>query len=265
MNFLNVLVFSLIASVQSMEIKKSTPVAGTKAASLPITYHGGPVMASVNVYLIWYGTWTNTQMNLATTFLNNIASNSWFKSELTYNTFTVMVKGSYVDKYSLGKSLNDGNIVQIVTGALSSKKLPTDSNGIYFVLTSQDVAQGQFCSSYCGYHNYAQYKGLAIKYSFVGNSARCISACAAQSVSPNGDAGLDGTLNVVAHELVETMSDPLLNAWYDANGWENADKCAWQFGTTSRLPSGARYNVAMGNLKFLLQMNWNRQKQTCNN
>jgi len=39
-------------------------------------------------------------------------------------------------------------------------------------------------------------------------------------------------VSVMAHELEETISDPNLNAWYDSTGAENADKCAWTFGTT---------------------------------
>ena len=39
--------------------------------------------------------------------------------------------------------------------------------------------------------------------------------------------------SVIAHELVEAVSDPQLNAWYDRRGYENADKCAWTFGSTT--------------------------------
>ena len=38
--------------------------------------------------------------------------------------------------------------------------------------------------------------------------------------------------SVIAHELEEAATDPDLNAWYDSRGYENADKCAWTFGTT---------------------------------
>ena len=48
---------------------------------------------------------------------------------------------------------------------------------------------------------------------------------AAQTTSPNGNPGVDGMASVVAHELEETLSDPNANAWYDASGAENADKC----------------------------------------
>jgi hypothetical protein len=36
---------------------------------------------------------------------------------------------------------------------------------------------------------------------------------------------------VSGHELSETVTDRHLNAWLDSNGQENADKCAWAFGT----------------------------------
>ena len=47
---------------------------------------------------------------------------------------------------------------------------------------------------------------------------------------------LDGFTIVVGHEIEETVTDPgaedvingvNLGGWYDATGWENADKCAW--------------------------------------
>jgi len=34
-------------------------------------------------------------------------------------------------------------------------------------------------------------------------------------------AGVDGLINILAHELAETISDPELNAWTDASGAEN--------------------------------------------
>jgi hypothetical protein len=62
--------------------------------------------------------------------------------------------------------------------------------------------------------------------------------------------------NIIAHELSEAATDPDLNAWYDFLGNENADKCAWKFGTESSAPNGSKYNVTFGSFKYLLQMNW---------
>ncbi len=78
--------------------------------------------------------------------------------------------------------------------------------------------------------------GTNIKYSFVGNANRCLNACCGQTTGPNGNAGVDGMVSVIAHELEETNTDPNLNAWYDANGAEDADKCAWTFGQSLSTP-----------------------------
>ena len=57
-------------------------------------------------------------------------------------------------------------------------------------------------------------------------------------------------------QLGSAIVDPDLNAWYDAAGAENADKCAWTFGTTSTATNGAKYNVTWGGTQFLIQQNW---------
>ena len=64
----------------------------------------------------------------------------------------------------------------------------------------------------------------------------------------------------IAHELVEAVSDPQLNAWYDSAGYENADKCAWTFGQAGpsgvrSLPNGSFYNMTLGGKNFLVQRN----------
>src|SRR5262249_19494737 len=85
------------------------------------------------------------------------------------------------------------------------------------------------------------------------NPDRCPSACAAQTTSPNSNAGADGMASMIAHELSEMVTDPDLNAWYDQRGNENGDKCAWNFGTTQRAPNGSRFNVTFGRMRYLGQ------------
>ncbi len=97
---------------------------------------------------------------------------------------------------------------------------------------------------------------MDVKYSIVGNPDRCPSACEAQTVSPNGDSGADGMASIMAHESEEAASDPDLNAWYDSNGLENADKCGWKFGPTTGTIGNGAYNQTLGGHNWLIQMNW---------
>jgi hypothetical protein len=61
--------------------------------------------------------------------------------------------------------------------------------------------------------------------------------------------------SIIAHELEEAATDPDLNAWYDSRGYENADKCAWTFGTESTASNGSKYNVTLGSRQYLIQQN----------
>jgi hypothetical protein len=56
-------------------------------------------------------------------------------------------------------------------------------------------------------------------------------------------------VSVIAHEMEESNTDPQLNAWYNAKGAEDADMCAWTFGSSQvRLPSGAYYNMTLNGI-----------------
>lgn len=231
-----------------------------------IFYHGGPLMlGTTNAYYIWYGNWSG---NLATTILANLASSiggsPYFNINTTYYdgsntsvTNAVHYATSTNDGYSQGTALSDAGVQAVVASAINGGHLPKDTNGVYFVLTSSDVNETSgFCTQYCGWHTHGTIAGSDIKYSFVGNPDRCPSACEAQTTGPNGNAGADGMASIIAHELQEAVTDPDLNAWYDRRGQENADKCAWTFGTTSTASNGSQYNVTLGGNRYLIQRNW---------
>jgi hypothetical protein len=225
-----------------------------------INYHGGPVMTStVNVHYIWYGDWSgNSATTILTDFANNIGGSNYYNINTTYYdannvhvSGAVNYAGSSNDSYSQGTSLSDNAIFSVVKSAIGNNT--PDPNGVYFVLTSADVtASSGFCTSYCGWHTH----GVDVKYSFIGNPDRCPSACSVQTTSPNGNAGADGMASIIVHELEEANTDPDLNAWYDHRGYENADKCAWTFGSTYTVSNGSTANVQLGSRDFLIQQNW---------
>src|SRR6266516_766712 len=234
-----------------------------------ITYHGGPLLGvvggnPVTAYYVWYGNWSgNSAVTILTDLMQNIAPSAYYNINTTYYNGSnahvvnaVTYGGSTTDNYSQGTSLSDSGVQAVVSAAITSGRLPNNPSGVYFVLTSADVNESSgFCTSYCGWHTYGTIAGSNIKYSFVGNPDRCPSACEAQTVGPNGNAGADGMASIIAHELEEAVTDPNINAWYQGRYQENADKCAWTFGSTYPA-NGAAANMQLGTRDYLIQQNW---------
>ena len=244
------------------------PTVGSTAAlssRSKLTNHGGQVITTPSAYVIWYGNWaqgngtdTAAGQQIIVDFFHAIGGSPYYKINSTYTgsgiTGNVSYGGATSVAYPYGASLSDANIQTIVANAITGGALPNDANGIYFVLTSSDVNEASgFCTQYCGWHSWGTINGSNHRYAFVGNAARCITSCAAQSIGPNGNAGVDGMVSVMAHELEEATTDPDGATWYARTGYENGDDCAWTFGTSTLGSNGAYYNVTLGARHYLIQ------------
>lgn len=261
---------ALVPATAQASNETAKHVASNKSGShggkpAPILYHGGPViLGTTNTYVIWYGTWpASSTQPILTDLLSNVGGSPYFNINTTYydgsgshvsnsvhyagSTVVSAPSGSTVDQYS------------VVSGAINSGALPLDPNGVYFVLGSADIKANGFLTSWCGWHTQGNINGTAVKYAYVEDPSNGMSACAAQTVSPNGNAPADAMGSVVTHELEESVTDPLLNAWYDRQGNENADKCAWTFGATHTAVNGSKYNLTLGSRNYLIQQNWVNQ------
>ena len=249
-------------------------------ASAKIRYHNGPLMlGTTNAYVIWYGGWNGSPTPaLVEQFLgSDIGGSRYFNINTSYTdaagipvTNAVRFTGSVQVGYPKGTTLTDAGVQQVVAEAITSGALPTwtttgitaskvpDPNGVYFVLTSQDVGESSgFLTQYCGWHYFGAVAGIDTKYAFVGDPSRNLSVCAGQTAaSPNNNPAGDAMISIIAHELEESVTDPQLTAWYDPAGNENADKCAWNFGATTTLANSAKYNMTMNGRRYLIQQNW---------
>ncbi|GJP41815.1 hypothetical protein CLOM_g1455 [Closterium sp. NIES-68] len=181
--------------------------------------------------------------------------------------------------YSKGTTLYNSGVADLISSAVNDGNLPYDANGVYFVLGDPKVAQEDdssytptgFCTSYCGWHAYT-HDNLELVISFVGNAVtRCPEGCIPPylnqpgAVPPNGDAGMDGMVSVLAHELAEATSSPFLATWFDAQGEENADICSWSYGdVVSDMATGVQYNlVGKNGAQFLVQANLDPRAGSC--
>ncbi len=239
--------------------------AAKPSGSNGIFYHGGPLLTNgVNAYYIWYGGWSgDSTTSILADLANSIGGSPYFSINTTYTDGSgqhvlnaVHYAGSAAVGYTHGTALSDSNIQQIVSEAIGAG-MAKDTKGVYFVLTSADVNETSgFCTQYCGWHTHGTIAGSDIKFAFIGNPNRCPSACEVQTTGPNGSVGADGMASILSHELEEATTDPDLNAWYDRRGEENADKCAWTFGSTYKASNGALANMKLGSRDYLIQQNW---------
>jgi len=248
-----------------------------------INYHNGPVLKGnpVPIYVIWYGNWTNgplasdsaVTVSLVEAFLASTAlgGSGYEAINSTYGDTTGNVSGHlgfssavFDSSYSSGKKLSDRVLPTVVSHAIAAG-LPSDANGVYLILTSSDVSESSgFCRTYCGFHTHATIGGADIKYAFIGNVDKCQNGCEAQTTGPNspsaGVGGADGMINVITHETEEAITDPDLNAWFDASGNEDADKCNFKFGPTQIAPNGSHFNQTFGGKNWLIQMEWENSR-----
>jgi hypothetical protein len=244
-----------------------------------IAYHAGPVLGTaaegpVNLYLIFYGDWAGTDPGgpaLMQDFAGSLQGSPYWNIFTTYNMpasiqNAITVAGTATDTGSQGTQLTDSIVQQIVQAWIDNGTFPADPNGIYQVLTSQEVTNAGFCSNYCAYHgNFSASNGADIKYAFIGNPAGCpighVAFCQGLTSnvtqSPNNDPGVDAMVSLIAHETGETTTDPDVNAWYfNFNGEEEGDICIYTYGKTYPLSNGSVYNVTLGGKNYLIQRSW---------
>jgi hypothetical protein len=235
-----------------------------------MVYHGGPLTTAIKVAEIWYGNWSgNTAPTIVRNFETGLNGSAYWKINATYTnaagvavTPTVGFLGSTTDNYSQGTNLTDVQVQQVVFKAITDGRVPYDPNTVYMFMGSADVnLTSGYGTSYCGWHAFGSLNGRTVTYLATINADRAPTACEAQSVGPNGNAGADAMVSILAHEIEETATDPQLTAWYDHRGYENADKCAWTYGTTYVTGNGSHANMKLSDATgalhdYLIQRNW---------
>jgi len=131
--------------------------------------------------------------------------------------------GEKVDQQPFQSTISDSK-VQSYIASLFAKGVAANTRDIYAVYFPSGMKitlqGGTSCSAFCGYHGHFTYNGNDYKYA-VFPYADC------RACSLSGKAVADMLTIVSSHEIREAVTDPDLNAWYDASGYEADDKCAW--------------------------------------
>ncbi len=220
-------------------------------APIPMSYNGGPVEAagSKNFLIFWEPSGSTVASNYNATlqqFFGDVGGSSLYGVASQYyqtvggaNQYianTSSVGGVYTDTtaYPSG-SLTDAQMQAELSKAIAANAWPTGVGNEYFVFLAkgENECMGSSCSfsTYCAYHGSFTSGSSTVLYAAMPYAGTDLSGCGIQTgkPTPNG-ADTDAEISVASHEMVETVTDPLLNAWYDASGAEIGDKCAYTYG-----------------------------------
>ncbi|HTJ07385.1 MAG TPA: hypothetical protein VL624_18735 [Caldimonas sp.] len=208
----------------------------TRPGSNPLmTYHGGKIMKTATTQAIFWGpSWNNAgfadKINGIDLFYGGHGGSNYAKTSDEYTgsngqvTATTMHIGHLVDLSTAA----GGNRTSVILAEVCKMVSSPDSQGNGYYAVYSDVKRGG--AQYCAYHSAGTCNGVPVQFAFFFNLDGD-SGCDPQDTSGLHSQGLAALANVSAHELAEARTDPASpGAWYDGQGEENGDKCAWTFG-----------------------------------
>lgn len=206
------------------------------AASPPqLTYRGGPLLSSVEVFTVFWGSaWKRgaqaTMASNVNQFFTDILSSALLDQLAEYSVPSYPIKhGQYtgtttLSKPRLGKSVTDSAIQHMLQQEITTNgSFPQPSaNTLYFVYLPPNVkviqGGGASCQVFCGYHNDIKSKIFYAVMPYPG-----CSGCT------GGLAPLDALTSTSSHELCEAITDAIPGeGWYDDANGEIGDICAWK-------------------------------------
>jgi hypothetical protein len=218
-----------------------------------LLWNGGPVMHSTTVIPVFWGSkwsdsaFTGDKVTGLDTFYSRVGGTSYLHTNAEYTDGTGNVNTTAVSK---GSDLTDTSATP--SGAPSTTQVLAEvanvtnnhpTAGAYYPVYS-DQPRGR--AGYCAWHSSGTINGIQVEFGFFFNLDGD-PGCDPGSPSSTGHSqGLAALANVSGHELSEMLTDPQLNAWYDRQGSENSDKCAWTFDGL----------VQIGGQSWKIQGNW---------
>jgi serine protease len=244
-----------------------------------LKYGGGAVQVAPTVYLVFWGSqWSTTDpvAKRLQDFFSGLygAEDNWSTSTMQYcqgvangstscppgsafitHPGSSPLAGTWFDSASPAPAgASQSQLAAEARRAASSfSSSPLGPNAQIVVVTPSGVNPQGFGTSYCAWHSYTSSPAVGtLAYTNLPYIPDAGAACGANFVNAGAAGALDGVTIVEGHEYVETITDPLINAWKDQQGEENADKCAW---ISPGLQGGAK-NLTLGSSSYAVQGLW---------
>ena len=207
-------------------------VAQPNATTGKLTYHGGPMIQHVKVFLVFYSPGHQYKDQLVK-FYTAITQSAYIDMLQEYDQPNYKIRrGSYLGLFE-DSNVNPTAVKKVdpvayLKGLLTAKKVPDPTDDTLYMIYFPDKIdptdpQGKnSCISmgdYCAYHYSFTQGKQHVYYGVMPDQTAC--GC--------GPAGFPGFSDVSSHEVIEALTDPevITNyAWNDDNKGEIGDICA---------------------------------------
>ena len=227
--------------------------AAAPVATPRLTYRGGPLLASVQVFLFFWGdAWQRepqaTMMQRLDGFFEYVLTSSLMDQLAEYDVQDFAIghgarTGAIAVTTAVPPSVADADIQNFVRDQIASNPAVAQPgpSSLYFVFLPPNVTSeldgSSSCVNFCGYHNNA-----GDLYYAVMPYPDCDGCLGGIDV-------FDALTSTTSHELCEAITDPIAGqSWYDDSNGEIGDICAWQ---TKKLGG------------YTLQLEWSNRQRQC--
>jgi hypothetical protein len=216
--------------------------------------HGGKIMpTAVSKAIFWGPKWVDSKFvgdkitGLDAWYTAHSGSN-YSKTSVEYTGTNGQVgaittyQGHIIDTSTATGGSSTSAILTEVCKQITAGNITVDPSGNGYYPVYSDVARGS--AGYCAWHSAGTCGGKPVQFAFFFNLDGD-AGCNPNDTLTGHSQGLAALANVTAHELAEARTDPASpGAWYDSNGSENADKCAWTFNVPSvTFPDGNKWKL----------------------
>lgn len=235
--------------VVPLRLEAAAPVATPR-----LTYRGGPLLASVQTFLFFWGdAWGQepqaSLMHRVSDFFDFVLSSQLMDQLAEYGVqdYTIGLgtrTGAIAVTTPPPSTVADADAQKFIHDQIASNPAVAQPgpSSLYFVFlppgVTSDLQGASSCVNYCGYHSD---DGSGLYYAVVPypDCAGCL----------GGIDAFDALTSTASHELSEAITDPVAGqGWYDDRNGEIGDICAWQ---TKKL--GA----------YTVQLEWSNKEGRC--
>jgi hypothetical protein len=235
---------SATAHVRWMPDAESQAIAGeraqAKSRSLALVDHGGSVLAQSTTYAVYWGPASDFPADLQAgmaALLGGLNGSSYLGIGAQYMRgapISTTYGGALVDasappSHAPSTSALGAEVCHLVAAP--------DPNALYVVFTSNAPKL-----NYCAWHDKATCNGVTFQVAYVPNQAVLTGCSPYVKSNLHCNTYSDGTVasaDSVAHELMESVTDAHIDAWYDGNHAEIADKCEYDYQGCVALTTGS--------------------------